>query len=191
MAGLLPDTDEIYLFPIGNNGASVGLQPPQSVPLSDSSQFIFGGFVPTTPLGQFLVFTPGEQTAYSIPLEPNHTYGVVFGTAKPLGLPVRPWSVQPGPGPRQFTLITASGAASVYDFDGTTLTLHSTIALPAGVSGTWIGCGGLVRLWAAVFPIRKTVVPQTEHVPRVPGAPRRVQIGWGFSIGVLARQVMQ
>ncbi|MFA6631636.1 MAG: hypothetical protein WCU90_05005, partial [Kiritimatiellia bacterium] len=135
VAGLLPDTDEIYLFSIGNNGASVGLQPPRSVPLSDSSQFIFGGFVPTTPLGQFLVFTPGAQTAYSIPLEPNHTYGAVFGTATPLGLPVRPWSIQLGPGVRQLTLITANGAASVYDFDGTTLAPHSTMELPAGVSG--------------------------------------------------------
>ena len=135
VAGLLPDTDEIYLFSIGNNGASVGLQPPRSVPLSDSSQFIFGGFVPTTPLGQFLVFTPGVQTAYSIPLEPNHTYGAVFGTATPLGLPVRPWSIQLGPGVRQLTLITANGAASVYDFDGTTLAPHSTMELPAGVSG--------------------------------------------------------
>lgn len=138
VAALVPSSDRIWLFNAITNAATLG--PYQSVGVIDGTQFVYGFFAPGAEYGQFLLYAPGTASARRVALQANATHGAAFGPSSSYTLPAVPWHLAPGPGTNEVTLIATNGSAAVYTYNGTTLTLVNTLALPAGAAGTFLGC---------------------------------------------------
>jgi hypothetical protein len=139
VAGLCPDTGRLWLFGVSTNGATIEAGPYRTVSAGETSQFVYGFYAPGAAYGQFLVYTPGTTSARRVALQADATYGAAFGTAYSLTLPAVPRHLAPGPATNQVTLVATNGAASVYTYNGTSLSLVNALALPAGTAGAFLG----------------------------------------------------
>jgi hypothetical protein len=135
VAVLVPSSDRIWLFGVSTNAATLG--PYQSVGVIETTQFVYGFFAPGAAYGQFLLYAPGTASARRIALQADATYGAAFGPSSSYTLPAVPWHLAPGPATNEVTLVATNGSASVYTYNGTTLTLVNALALPEGTTGAF------------------------------------------------------
>jgi hypothetical protein len=138
VAALVPSSDRIWLFNALTNAATLGPYR-DSVPIYGDTQFVYGFFTAGAAYGQFLIFTPGRSSATHVPLQADALHGAAFGSPASRTLPAVPRHLAPGPGTNEVTLIATNGTAAVYTYNGTTLTLVNTLALPEGSNGAFLG----------------------------------------------------
>ena len=133
VAAIKGTSNQLQLFGTNTHSATEG-DYYEDLAITEDSRFIFGHYLAATPVGQFLVYTPGSLSALVLPLKPDGSGGYEFNTAMAYSiiLPLTFATLNPGPDSGEVTVITTSGAVKVVAFNGTNFTTVTDLTVPLG-----------------------------------------------------------